>query len=221
MQKYKVSNQANANGTAKDGTIGDPTSGTKITASFLNDNFFNLFSFVENAGYSLIDDDLSQLTKALKGRYVSTYTYNTSSATTQSANDVVLGSDNKYYEVQNNSTTGDDPVGSATGNWLLTSFDTSPFGIGFNQTWQNLTSSRSTGVTYTNTTDKPILLSVYGSGSPSTGYVQLTLNGALFSKNGSDAVASGVFYGTVTAIIPPNNTYYIDSSGIIKWFELR
>lgn len=128
MQKYKVVNQANADGTAKDGTINDPTSGTKITASFLNDNFFNLFSFVENAGYSLIDDDLSQLTKALKGRYVSTYTYNTSSITTQSVNDVVLGSDNKYYEVQNNNVTNDDPVGSVTGNWVLTSFDANETG---------------------------------------------------------------------------------------------
>jgi microcystin-dependent protein len=128
MQKYKVVNQANADGTAKDGTINDPTSGTKITASFLNDNFFNIFSFLENAGYTLIDDDLSQLTKALKGRYVSTYTYNTSSITTQSVNDVVLGSDNKYYEVQNNNVTNDDPVGSVTGNWVLTSFDANETG---------------------------------------------------------------------------------------------
>lgn len=226
MQKYKEVNQANANGTAKDGTINDPTSGTKITASFLNDNFFNLFSFVENAGYSLIDDDLSQLTKALKGRYVSTYTYNTSSITTQSVNDVVLGSDNKYYEVQNNNVTNDDPVGSVTGNWALTSFDASPFGIGFNQTWQNVTSSRSANVTYTNTTNKPIFLSVsVFRASPNTSSsIELTIDSNIISKNGI-SLGGGVgadIYPTVEAIVPVNSTYRITALGSINyWFELR
>ena len=120
---------------------------------------------------------MSQLTKALKGRYVSTYTYNTSSATTQSVNDVVLGSDNKYYEVQNNNVTNDDPVGSVTGNWLLTSFDASPFGIGFNQTWQDVTSSRSAGVTYTNSSGKPIGVSIVHTSTNNTAITSITVGG--------------------------------------------
>lgn len=226
MQKYKVVNQANADGTARDGTINDPTSGTKITASFLNDNFFNLFSFVENAGYSLIDDDLSQLTKALKGRYISTYTYNTSSITTQSVNDVVLGSDGKYYEVQNNNVTNDDPVGSTTGNWILSAFDTSPFGIGFNQTWQDVTSSRSPNITYTNTTNKPIFLSVsFVRLSPAdAGTIVLYIDSNIISKNGI-SLGGGIgadIYPTVEGIVPSGATYMIDGLGSVNyWYELR
>ena len=221
MQKYKVVNQANVDGTAKDGTINDPTSGTKITASFLNDNFFNLFSFVENAGYSLIDDDLSQLTKALKGRYVSTYTYNTSSIATQSVNDVVLGSDNKYYEVQNNNVTNDDPVGSVTGNWVLTSFDASPLGIGFNQTWQDVTSSRSAGVTYTNTTNKPIVLSIVHTSINGTAITSLTVSGIEVTRQQPDG--AGLYTYKQQVIVPKDATYLftLGSGSISYWRELR
>ena len=221
MQKYKVVNQSNVDGTAKDGTINDPTSGTKITASFLNDNFFNLFSFVENAGYSLIDDDLSQLTKALKGRYVSTYTYNTSSIATQSVNDVVLGSDNKYYEVQNNNVTNDDPVGSVTGNWVLTSFDASPLGIGFNQTWQDVTSSRSAGVTYTNTTNKPIVLSIVHTSINDTAITSLTVSGIEVTRQQPDG--AGLYTYKQQVIVPKDATYLftLGSGSISYWRELR
>jgi len=221
MQKYKVVNQANVDGTAKDGTINDPTSGTKITASFLNDNFFNLFSFVENAGYSLIDDDLSQLTKALKGRYVSTYTYNTSSIATQSVNDVVLGSDNKYYEVQNNNVTNDDPVGSVTGNWVLTSFDASPLGIGFNQTWQDVTSSRSAGVTYTNTTNKPIVLSIVHTSINGAAITSLTVSGIEVTRQQPDG--AGLYTYKQQVIVPKDATYLftLGSGSISYWRELR
>ena len=225
MQKYKVVNQANVDGTAKDGTINDPTSGTKITASFLNDNFFNLFSFVENAGYSLIDDDLSQLTKALKGRYVSTYTYNTSSITTQSVNDVVLGSDGKYYEVQNNNVTNDDPVGSVTGNWVLTSFDASPFGIGFNQTWQDVTSSRSSSVTYTNTTGKPIYVSIYGKYYTTSDRIGiLYIDNIEVGKTGYVGSSNQLIAGaTVSAIVPAGSTYMYTELSMLdfEWAELR
>jgi hypothetical protein len=225
MQKYKLGNQANANGTARDGTINDPTSGTKITANFLNDNFFNLFSFVENAGYSLIDDDLSQLTKALKGRYVSTYTYNTSSATTQSVNDVVLGSDGKYYEVQNNNVTNDDPVGSTTGNWVLTSFDASPFGMGFNQTWQDVTSSRSAGVTYTNTTNKPIYVSIYGRYYTSSNRIGiLSIDNVEVGKTGYMGSTAQLIGGATTSgVIPVGSTYMYTEISMqdFEWAELR
>lgn len=115
MQKAKVVDGANPDGTANDETIYQPAN--------WNDNTFNLFKLVEAAGYTLIDADLSQLTKAVKGPYVDTFTYNTSFLPSQSVNDVVRGSDGKYYEVQNNAVIGDDPVGSVTGNWVQVPFD--------------------------------------------------------------------------------------------------
>lgn len=120
MQKFKVADGGLANGRAvdRDGV----TPGTKYFAKVWNDNLFNLFNFVEAAGYSLIDDDEEQFAKAVKGPYVNTFTYNTSAIASQTVNDVVLGSDGNYYEVQADGVSGDDPVGSVSGNWLQVSF---------------------------------------------------------------------------------------------------
>lgn len=115
MRKFSLADNGTATGQAKD-RVG-LTAGTTYFAKYWNDNFFNIFNTVENAGYSLIDDDLEQMTKVMKGRYVASYTYNTSAIATQTVNDVVLGSDNVLYEVQADAIIGDDPVGSATGNW--------------------------------------------------------------------------------------------------------
>ncbi|MDA0778783.1 MAG: hypothetical protein O3C19_06955 [Bacteroidetes bacterium] len=122
MQKFKVADNGNANGTAKNAVAG-VTVGTSYKAEVWNDNIFNLFEFVENAGYSLIDDDLSQMTKAAKGDYRATYTYNTSAIATQSVNDIVRGSDGKYYKCQADGVVGDNPVGSVTGNWVQVLLD--------------------------------------------------------------------------------------------------
>lgn len=118
MQKFKVADDANPDGSAKDLIIG-VQSGTKYKSKVWNDNFFNMFKAVENQGYTLIDDDLTQLTKAMKGKYDALFTYNSSSAVTQSVNDVVEGSDGQFYECQSDGTIGDDPVGSVTGDWKL------------------------------------------------------------------------------------------------------
>lgn len=109
MQKGKVADGANPDGTVNDETVYIPES--------WNDNLFNLFNVLLNNGYTLIDDDLEQLTKVFKGKYVASYTYNTSGVATQTVNDVVEGSDGLLYEVQSNAVTGDDPVGSVTGDW--------------------------------------------------------------------------------------------------------
>ena len=121
MQKFKVSDNGNQDGTAKNALVG-VTPGTNYKAEVWNDNLFNLFTYVENAGYSLIDNDLSQLTKAAKGAYRSTFTYNTSAIATQTVSDIVLGSDGVYYEAQDDGIIGDDPVGSVTGKWKESSF---------------------------------------------------------------------------------------------------
>jgi len=121
MQKFTVGDGGNPDGTAKD-RVG-LTAGTTLKAKYWNDNVFNLLEAVTNAGYTLIDNDISQLHKAIKGLYVATYTYNTAAIATQSVNDVVLGSDGYYYEVQNDAVTGDDPVGSVTGNWVQVKYD--------------------------------------------------------------------------------------------------
>jgi len=115
MQKFSVGDGGTATGQAKD-RVG-LTAGTTYFAKYWNDNFFNIFNAVENAGYSLIDDDLEQMTKAMRGKYIATHTYNTSGFASQTVSDIVEGSDGLLYEVQADGTIGDDPVGSATGDW--------------------------------------------------------------------------------------------------------
>ena len=117
MQKAKLVDNATAGLKFQDSSTSSALDGTILRAIFQNDNFDNLFTMVENAGYDLIDDDLSQITKAVRGLYNATFIYNTSTIVTQTVNDIVLGSDGHYYEVQDDGISGDNPVGSVTGKW--------------------------------------------------------------------------------------------------------
>ena len=123
MQKFKVTDNANPDGTAKnrEGVV----SGTSIMSDFLNDNFFNLFEFLTSQGYTLIDGDTSQFAKANKSLYNATYTYNTSGIATQTVSDIVEGSDGYYYQVLLDNIINDDPVGSVTGAWKRVVYDKS------------------------------------------------------------------------------------------------
>ena len=128
MQKHLVANGANGDGTANNDTIYIPENN--------NDNIGNLFDFVISQGYTLITDDVSQLAKASKALYNPLYTYNTSAIATQSVNDIVRGSDGKYYEVQSDGIINDDPVGSVTGDWMEVSFDSGSTGLAISSTAQ-------------------------------------------------------------------------------------
>ena len=92
--------------------------------------------------------------------------------------------------------------------------------IGVNQTWQDVTASRSAGVTYTNTTGKPIFVSISSGGTdtpgPVYGFIVDGLNMAfMFESNNFDQQHE--------VLVPSGATYqYVFSTGIIiKWFELR
>ena len=86
------------------------------------------------------------------------------------------------------------------------------YDLGVGQTWRNVTGSRSFGVTYTNTTGKPILVQVFEQGD---GTKYLKVNGMIVNEkvgNGND--------NTLTAIVPNGSTYYF-SGVFITWLELR
>lgn len=91
--------------------------------------------------------------------------------------------------------------------------------LGINQTSQNVTGSRATGITYTNTTGKPIEVSIS---------VAATGNGTLtFKLNNITTIQTALVTGAATEIIktvPNNFTYSISgdaSFNILQWFELR
>ncbi len=85
--------------------------------------------------------------------------------------------------------------------------------IGVGQTWQDVTSSRVTGTTYTNSTGKPIYLYVIiGVGAYD---LHLTINGTIhFNMSNNNG------RGSVQAIVPNGSTYAI-AGAFNVWNELR
>jgi hypothetical protein len=91
-------------------------------------------------------------------------------------------------------------------------------GIGVNQTWQNVTGSRASGTTYTNSTGKPIQVSIRS--DVDDGYCQLTVAGIVVAMSGN-TLGIGNNRNFVSAIVPAGNTYAYAGSTIALWAELR
>lgn len=91
-------------------------------------------------------------------------------------------------------------------------------GLGYTQTWQNLTASRALNTTYTNSTGRPILVGVYTyTGGPN--YVELVINGNVVSVSSGGTVT---YEGGVYGVVPVGATYRATSnSGLQTWCELR
>ena len=96
-------------------------------------------------------------------------------------------------------------------------------GIGVNQTWQDVTASRVVGTTYTNTTGKPIFVSISTSTSvASSNGIVLYIDGVI--RLGDSNIGSNSGYASgVNGIIPNGSTYAIILAGetINAWSELR
>jgi hypothetical protein len=90
--------------------------------------------------------------------------------------------------------------------------------LGTDQTWQSFTvgTNRISGTTYTNTTGKPIVVSI--NVAISAGSYSWAVNGVVQSTSNS---AAGSFQ--ISTIIPPNSTYAMTfvTVGTTRWFELR
>jgi hypothetical protein len=114
---------------------------------------------------------------------------------------------------------------STTGNVLTSNgttwTSTAPAVVGVGQTWQSV--SRTAGVTYTNSTGKPIcFLMSFGSNAGSNDYVTLTIDGVSINFI-FGVLVSGVVFGQNMAIIPTGATYSFSSTaGVSKnIYELR
>ena len=95
------------------------------------------------------------------------------------------------------------------------------FGVG--QTWQDVTSSRAVGATYTNITGRPIQLLISCSDTAGQVDVEFYVDGSSILTQRYDVSGS---YGTanISVIIPSGSTYRLTLSGgaaIVKWSELR
>lgn len=93
-----------------------------------------------------------------------------------------------------------------------------PLGVG--QTWQDVTGSRAIGTTYTNTTGRPILLSVVCTSTNTTNSVGCLVGGVQISSQGASATNTAF---TAIALVPAGSTYSISTvnSNLVQWNELR
>ena len=95
--------------------------------------------------------------------------------------------------------------------------------LGYGQTWQDVTSSRSSGSTYTNNTGKPIMISIIATGRDAT--VQIYIGSLLVAKQ-TDIYDGQSNTSTCSTIVPPGSTYRVISTNrwgisISSWAELR
>lgn len=84
--------------------------------------------------------------------------------------------------------------------------------LGHGQSWVDVTSQRSVGVTYTNTTGRPIQILLDFVRPTASWSLNVVIDG--LTSNGA---------GGYCPIIPPGSTYMVSASGIntVKWRELR
>jgi len=93
--------------------------------------------------------------------------------------------------------------------------------IGLDQTWQDVLGSRALGTIYTNTTGRPIALSIRGVSASASVSISLEVNGVAIAEF-NDASANAAKF-TVSGIVPPGATYRLTASNfpISVWAELR
>lgn len=98
-------------------------------------------------------------------------------------------------------------------------------GLGIGQSWQDVTAQRQIGVTYTNTTGRPIALSVtlQASGLGGAVDIKLSVNGEIVSQQYLSGANSTPTLSTFW-ILRAGDTYSLtaqSSGNLIKWLELR
>ena len=103
--------------------------------------------------------------------------------------------------------------------------------IGIGQTWQEVTSERHTGVTYTNTTGRPIFISVYMNSNAQGGSsaVEIFVDGKLISGQYAGRMSGITVFLSACAIVPFGSTYSVKTARTLDgsyqdasiWMELR
>jgi len=96
-----------------------------------------------------------------------------------------------------------------------------PIGVG--QTWQDVFSSRAIATTYTNSTGRPIVVSVSGQGQNGSGFMLVV--GSVNVARTTETSANGPV-NQLTAVVPSGATYSVQRIGaatlnLLEWTELR
>ena len=92
--------------------------------------------------------------------------------------------------------------------------------VGYGQTWQDMSGSRSSATTYYNQTGKPIFISLYNGAGGTAVDVTLTISGLVVARSNFNGASGGVT--NVQSIVPPGASYSaVFTGGTVAWFELR
>lgn len=102
---------------------------------------------------------------------------------------------------------------------VQTEYSNSMLGVG--QTWQNFSNQRSKNTAYTNTTGKPIVVTIYLAQTSGTSDISIVVNGAGVCYQNS----IGLNF-TLSAIVPHGSSYFLSVSentviSMWSWMELR
>lgn len=94
--------------------------------------------------------------------------------------------------------------------------------IGAGQSWQDMSASRAAGVTYTNSTGRPIMVIVSGRNTATSKYAYVDL----VTVGGFTNIDAGTVLSSISFIVPEGSTYSISSGVSITgvgagWSELR
>jgi hypothetical protein len=94
--------------------------------------------------------------------------------------------------------------------------------LGVDQTWQSVIGSRALGTTYTNSTGKPIMVSVVATRINTTTLTAVVSGVTVAIENGTGAASNAPT--TLCFIVPNGATYSVSNSGsttLSIWAELR
>jgi microcystin-dependent protein len=226
-------------------TTGSSTTGITIDSAGQSGTNANMPPYVTMVAIIKMDDDTVNtggILQAGTGISITTSGAYTTISSTVSQNPVVAGAGIRVQNATGGAIVSANVVDVAPGfgievtntNGTYTvELDPEGIGIGYGQTWQNLTSSRSLGVTYTNSTGRPIqvIISVQIT-QTNIGLqgVRLTVGGVIVAQNGVQDGQGPPNKDVIplSAIVPAGNTYSATIYGtgpalitIMNWAELR
>lgn len=103
-----------------------------------------------------------------------------------------------------------------------TTQSTAAVSLGVNESWQNMTSTRSLNTTYTNSSGKPIFVSaVSNCNNAGTPTFSFYVNGNIVA---SSTFPTSLGSATMGGIVPNGATYQVTATGgptLSSWWELR
>jgi hypothetical protein len=140
-------------------------------------------------------------------------------ATTLTNHGVLIGNGTSAVTAVAPGTSGNVLQSNGT-NWTSATL-TIPPSLGVGQTWTDVTSSRASGTTYTNSTGKPIMIAVGLDANNGNGSFYPTINGSAIYSIYFQGFSGGARQYLYTTIVAAGQTYSATYTNLDYWWELR